>query len=401
VRLVRATPRALAITNCVGSALLAVGLISLAVILELDSSYEPATSLASSLPDLLMALAFAFVGAILTLRRPRNLVGWALALAGAGLLLGGVLGVYAELALLAKPEAGLPGGAVAGAIGSGSWTPLMAGVFLVLLLFPAGRLPSPLWKPVAIAVLAGFAVVWVVIATAPGELEPPLEAFENPLAFTSSPGYVNIIWPIIGICLVCVGLAAISLLLRFRRSRGEERQQFKWLTASACLLLVMLPIQYAFEFSGVAGGVFTIALTGLPVSIGIAVLRYRLYEIDVIVRRTLVYGVATFALAGVYLAVVLLLQEAFASFAGGSDLAIAISTLAAFALFRPVRARVQAVVDRRFYRRKYDAQQTLEDFSARLRDEVKLGTLEAELAATIDATLRPTHVSVWLRGPAA
>jgi hypothetical protein len=240
-------------------------------------------------------------------------------------------------------------------------------------------------------------MVWVIISTSPGQLEPPFEAFENPLAFTSSSGYVAIIWPIIAFCLICVGLATISLLLRFRRSRGEERQQFKWLAASAGLFLVMLPIQYVFEFSGAAGAVFTVVLIGLPVSVGIAVLRYRLYEIDVIVRRTLVYGVATAALAGLYFGIVLALQEVFSSFAGGSDLSVAISTLAVAALFGPARRRVQRVVDRRFYRRRYDAQQTLEGFSARLRDEVDLRALQEELGRIVEDTMQPAHLSLWLR----
>jgi hypothetical protein len=393
----RPAPGTVAVAACIASAVLALSLVALAVILELDSSYEPAESFASNVPDLLMVLAFASVGAILTLKRPRNLVGWALSLAGGGLLLGGVFEVYAELALLAKPEAGLPAGAAAGAISSGAWTPLMAGVFLLLLLFPSGQLPSRRWKPVAIAVLAGFALVWVIISTSPGRLEPPLEAFENPLAFTDSSGYLTIIWPIIAACLVCVGLATISLLLRFRRSRGEERQQFKWLAASAGLFLVMLPIQYLFEFSGTAGAVFTVVLIGLPVSVGVAVLRYRLYEIDVIVRRTLVYGVATAALAGLYFGIVLALQEVFSSAAGGSDLAIAVSTLAAAALFRPVRGRVQALVDRRFFRRKYDVQQTIADFNSRLRDQVELDALSGELQRLVAHTMQPAHVSLWLR----
>jgi hypothetical protein len=392
--------RALAGALCLLAVLVALSLGALVALLELDSSYEPAESLTSSLPDLLMALSFALVGVLLTLKRPGNLVGWALSLAGVGLLLGGVLETYAELALLAKPEAGLPAGAAVGAVSAGAWTPLMAGVFLLLLVFPSGRVSSPRWRPVAMLVLVGFAAVWILISTAPGRLEPPLDAFENPLAVTTGKGYGTAAYPIIAVCLVCLGLAAIDLLLRFRRSRGVERQQFKWLAGSAGLLLVLMPIQYAFEFSGPVGAAFTVALIGLPVSVGIAVLRYRLYEIDVIVRRTLVYGVATAILAGLYFGIVLGLQEVFASFAGGSDLAIAVSTLVVAALFGPARRRVQTAVDRRFYRRRYDAQRTLEVFSARLREQVDLAAVEGELATTVDETMRPAHLSVWLRGPA-
>jgi hypothetical protein len=381
------------------SLLLTLSLGVLVALLELDSSYEPADSLLSSVPDIFMVLAFVLVGGIVTIKRPGNLVGWALSLAGVGLLLGGVLETYAELALLAKPEAGLPAGAAAGAIAGGSWTALMAGVFLLLLLFPEGHAPSPRWPVVARLVLIAFAAVWVIISTAPGQLEPPVEAFENPLAFTSNDGYVTLVFPIIAICLVCVGLAAISLLLRFRRSRGDERQQFKWLAASAGLLLVLMPIQYVFEFSGVAGAVFAVVLFALPVSVGIAILRYRLYEIDRIVNRAVVYGALSALLAGIYFGIVLAMQKVFSSFTGGSDLAIAVSTLAVAALFRPVRRRIQEIVDRRFYRAKYDAQETLEAFNARLRDEIDLDSLSGEIRAVVQETMQPAHVSLWLRGP--
>jgi hypothetical protein len=241
----------------------------------------------------------------------------------------------------------------------------------------------------------------VIISTAPGQLEPPVEAFENPLAFTSNDGYVTLVFPIIAICLVCVGLAAISLLLRFRRSRGDERQQFKWLAASAGLLLVLMPIQYVFEFSGVAGAFFTVVLFALPVSVGIAILRYRLYEIDRIVNRAVVYGALSALLAGIYFGIVLAMQKVFSSFTGGSDLAIAVSTLAVAALFRPVRRRIQEIVDRRFYRAKYDAQETLEAFNARLRDEIDLDSLSGEIRAVVQETMQPAHVSLWLRTPEA
>jgi hypothetical protein len=389
--------RFLARAACAVSALLILAAAALLTVLGLDSSYVPEQSLADSVPDIIMALSFSVVGAILTLKRPDNLVGWALALAGFGQLLGGVLGLYGELALLAKPEAGLPAGAAAARIGQGAWTPLMAGVFLLLVVFPSGRFPSPRWRTIALFVLSGFALVWLLITTSAGTLDPPFEAYENPLAVTDSHGYVVAVFPLIGVCLAFIVVAGVDLLRRFRRSRGEERQQFKWFAASAGFLVLVLPFAGIFNWSGVAGGVFTIALIALPVSVGIAVLRYRLYELDVIVRRTLVYGVVSAALAGLYFAIVLLLQQVFSSFAGGSDLAIAGSTLAVAALFRPVRNRIQALVDRRFFRRKYDTQRTLEAFSARLREEVDLDTLHTELLAVVDETMKPSAVSLWLR----
>lgn len=369
----------------------------LLVILQLDSSYHSDQSLPSNLVDALIPVSFAVVGAIITLKRPDNLVGWALSLSGLAQLVGGVFGTYAELALLAKPEARLPGGAAAGAISGGSWTPIIAGLFLLFLLFPAGRLPSARWRPLVWLVLVGLSVAWFVIATAPGHLDPPLEASENPLAITSGKSYFIATLPIIGLSLAGTAVAGISLLLRFRRSRGQERQQFKWLAASTAVFVLTLPIGALLDFSGPTGAVVAIAMIAVPVSVGIAVLRYRLYEIDVIVRKTLVYGALTAGLGGFYLGIVLALQQVFSSFAGGSDLAIAGSTLAVAALFRPARSRVQAFVDRRFYRGTYDAERTLAAFASRLRDEVDLDALRAELTTVVTETMKPAHVSLWLK----
>jgi hypothetical protein len=396
MRTLRPTSSLLAGAACLAAVFLTLAAGTLIVLLELDSSYESAVSLATTVSDTVMVLAFAAVGVILTLKRPDNLVGWALVLSGVGSLLGGIPGLYAELALLAKPEAGLPAGAAAGAISSGSWTPLIAGVFLLLVVFPAGRIPSARWRVVVTLVLIGFALVWMLIATAQGQLEPPLEAFENPLALADR-SFDVIFWTFNPLVLLCVMAAAIHLLLRFRRSRGDERQQFKWFAASAGLLVVTFPIAGFFEYSDLAGFVLSVALVALPVSVGIAVLRYRLYEIDRIVSRSLVYGSVSAILAGLYFGIVLALQQIFSGFAGGSDLAIAGSTLAVAALFRPARRRFQAFVDRRFYRRRYDAQRTLEGFSTRLRDEIDLDALGGELRGVVQQTMQPAHVSLWLR----
>jgi hypothetical protein len=195
----------------------------------------------------------------------------------------------------------------------------------------------------------------------------------------------------------------VALTVRFRRAGAVERQQLKWMASAG----VFFAVSFAFEafagdtgsslFEEIMGGVSVAALTSIPLAAGFAILRYRLYEIDVIVRRTLVYGVATAALAGLYFGIVLALQEIFSGFAGGSDLAVAVSTLAVAALFGPARRRVQAAVDRRFYRRRYDAQRTLEAFSARLRDEVNLQALREELGRVVQDTVQPAHVSIWLR----
>jgi hypothetical protein len=379
---------------------LALGLILavLVVLVQLDSSFT-SPPLPGKIPDLLTTLAFAVVGAVVTSRRPGNLVGWTLVLAGLALLVEGILITYGQLALLAKPEAGLPAGAAVGAIADGLWTALMSAVLLLLVLFPRGEFSSPRRRRLTWLVLGGFAVTWLGIVTTSRNLDPQLGFGKrpNPLLVTDNVAYQLGVFVVMGCCLVAVGVAAIDLVLRFRRSRGQEREQFKWLAASAALLVVTLPIAAAFNFAGVAGAVFGIAIIALPISVGIAVLRYRLYDIDVIIRRTLVYGALTGALAAAYFGIVLGLQQAFASVAGGSGLAVAGSTLAVAALARPARTRIQALVDRRFYRRRYDAERTLAAFSARLRDEVELDALRHELTGVVAETMQPAHVSQWTR----
>jgi hypothetical protein len=382
-----------------GLALLTVVLGSLLVVLQLDSSFG-SHPLPGKIPDLLTALAFALVGAVLTAKRAGNFVGWALLLAGVALLLEGTLISYGQLSLLAKPEAGLPAGAVVGALATAVWTAIMFAVFLLLVLFPEGRFRSPRWRRLTWLVFGGFALVCFWVTTAPGNLDPALELGKrpNPLGIA----HPDVVWIVVLAtmvgCLVAVVVAAIDLVLRFRRSRGQERQQFKWLAASAALLVAGLPLAAVFNFSGFGDVLFAAAMAALPISVGVAVLCYRLYDIDVIIRRTLVYGVLTAGLAVCYLGTVLVLQHVFASVAGGSNLAIAGSTLVVAALARPARSRVQTAVDHRFYRRKYDAERTLLAFSAHLRDEIELDALRRELTSVVAETMQPAHVSQWVRG---
>jgi hypothetical protein len=202
------------------------------------------------------------------------------------------------------------------------------------------------------------------------------------------------------VLIVGIGGSAASLIVRFRRATGEQRVQIKWLALAGALVAVIFPIAlvgYGVWGEDVSNVAIMLSVLSLPVAAGVAILRYRLYDIDVVINRTIVYGALTVILAGTYLGSVLVLQLLLNGLSGDSGLAVAASTLGVAALFRPARARVQGVVDRRFYRRKYDAGRTLTAFSTRLRDEVDLEALSSELRAVVDDAMQPSHVSLWLR----
>ena len=285
-----------------------------------------------------------------------------------------------------------------------SWTPYVGlgitAAFL-LLLFPDGRLPSRRWRPVA-WLAAGSLVALFLGSFSPGPLGgfDDITSIENPFGIDRAGGFFDSLEGSTGWTLLVVSIlaSASSFVLRLHRARGDERQQLKWFAYAATLLAAgFITLSATDGESWIGAAPLVAGLVALPLAIGIAILRYRLYEIDVIIRRTLVYGAVTAGLAGLYFGIVLALQQVFSSFAGGSDLAVAVSTLAVAALFGPARRRVQHAVDRRFYRRRYDAQRTLETFSARLRDEVDLDALGTELRTVVRDTMQPSDVSLWLR----
>jgi len=234
-----------------------------------------------------------------------------------------------------------------------------------------------------------------------GAMVEPLAGYptlENPFAIDGA--VVDaLFYPCVLAMYVGIFGSVASLVVRYRRAARVQRQQIKWLATAGAILALVLPIDVA--LSGVLGGAAyvatTVAVLGLPVAVGIAILRHRLYDVDVVINRALVYGALTAALAGTYLASVLLLQLVLSAITANNGLAIAGSTLAIAALFQPARRRIQAIVDRRFYRRKYDAARTLERFGAHLRDEVDLGALGDDLRAVVADTMQPAHVSLWLR----
>jgi len=342
-------------------------------------------------------LAFALVGALVASRLPGNAIGWICLAIGLALSLGGMADEYSVYAQATRPGL-LPGGEYAAWLQNWAWIPAVGlmGTFTILL-FPTGRLPTHRWR--AVAWLSGAVLLLASLSEAfsPGKLaEAP--NVTNPFGIESARGALELVntgsFLLLPLCFV---LSAFSMVLRFRRSAGVERQQLKWFTTAAVLLGACFPFVFVVPW-GVAEDLVTLLFAGLPIAIGIAILRYRLYDIDVLVNRALVYGSLTVLLAATYVGGVVGLQYVFRALTGqGSTLAVVASTLVIAALFNPLRRRVQAFVDRRFYRKKYDAAKTLEDFNARLREETDLDALSSDVVGVARRTMQPAHVSLWLR----
>jgi hypothetical protein len=347
----------------------------------------------------LFAVGFGGAGAVLTWRRPGHPIGWILAAEG---LVEAVDFTAFEYGLAAGAGHGLPGGAYAG------WLQLWIFVLEVVLiavylflLFPDGRLPGPHWRAVC-WVAGGSALLAIAgLAFAPGSERPNLPALRNPFGVGPSAAWFGM--AVLGLAgiLVCVVLAAWSLVARSRRGSVVERQQIKWLAYSGCLVALALVPAVALSLTPgtparIAAGAALAAVLTVPAAVGVAVLRYRLYDIDRIVSRTLAYAIVTGLLVGVYAGLVLLATEVFQFH---STVAVAAATLAAAALFAPVRQRVQRAVDRRFNRARYDAEITVAGFAARLKDAVDLDAVRADLASVVLTTLEPAYVWVWTSKP--
>jgi len=354
--------------------------------------------------------AFATVGAFVIWRRPGNEIGWVFLALGAAVAVRVAAAQYGEYALLVRPGS-LPGGRLAVSLGEAVSTPMFALLGLALLLFPDGRLPSRRWRKL-LWILGAAAVVGAIgNGLMPGQFAEAesFKGFSNPLGVGSDPEPFEALSGL-GWLLVTTGVFACGLAMvrRMRRAHGIERLQLKWIAFAASLFAVgFLVISITF-FAGLSGtiidplrtGVLGLGFCTIPIAAGIAIMRYRLYDIDVVINRTLVYGALTATLAGVYVGSVLLLQLLLSGLTKDSGLAVAASTLAVAALFRPARARIQGAVDRRFFRRKYDATRTLERFGAHLREEVDLDALGSALRGVVMDTMQPASVSLWLRAPA-
>jgi hypothetical protein len=376
--------------------LLATWTASVAVLVTLSAvngTFRP-DALTDSVPLLLAFASFMVVGALIVGHRPENAVGWILA----AIALLAVLGALAEEYATFASARHLPGPVLAAWFASWAWYPTITLVLLFTpLLFPDGRPPSPRWRPLAWLAGATTAAFTVLAAVQP-TLELGAGRVANPIgvAAVGDPEQSMAGQLLVDLIGVLVVAAVASLVVRFRRSRGEERLQLKWFTYACALLpLVVLSDQLPDALGNL---LFAAVVSCLPVAAGVAILRYRLYEIDRLINRTLVYGLLSALLAGIYAALVL----AGGLLSGGlggqpPSWAVAAATLAVAALFQPARRRIQQVVDRRFDRRRYDAAQTVDAFSGRLREELDLDALAAELLAVVEQTVQPTRASLWLR----
>jgi len=339
-------------------------------------------------------LGYATVGLVLGLRRPANPIGWLYAASGLVWALIIPFEPWLNTLLLSHRPLALAG-QVAVEFRETGWAPAIAlGVTLPFLLLPDGRLRSPRWRLVVATTVAGVTLLMIGGSLAPGQLTNGPIPIDKPFGLPGLAGRIAAAAVVTGLVLYALSLPAalVCVVLRFRASRGTERQQLRWVAAGAALAVLLL---LALPGGALLPGFLTaVAVLAVPVSVAVAVLRYRLWDLDRLVSRTVTYLLVTALLVLPYL---LILPAAARLAEGAGSLAVAAATLTVAALFQPLRRRVQDLVDRRFNRRRYDAARTVAGFAARLREQVDLDALEAELLAVVDQTVAPTRASLWLR----
>jgi hypothetical protein len=351
-------------------------------------------------------VVFAIVAALIVSRQPRNTIGWLLMVPVGLYAVGGPIENYIGHVAPSTPTPTVPLLLMLW-FNSWNWLLLIFPLLYIPLLFPNGRPPTPRWRWVSVAAIA-WATLFVLLATLSRQLNTnttPDNVFDNPIGVLGKDTVQQLVgaW-IVGLVALVVA-CAVALFVRYRRANDTEREQIKWLLYACAVFLVVFVGGFVSGLGGAAGlggyiwGIFFgLSVITLPAAIGIAILRYRLYDIDLLINRTLVYGSLTVALVALYFGGVAALQRVFVAFTSQqSTLAVVASTLAIAALFNPLRRRVQGFVDRRFYRRKYDARKTLDAFSTKLRDETDLQALNAALVGVVRQTMQPAHVTVWLR----
>ena len=379
---------------------LSIALVGLGLLFHVLNLSEPSVPIFGHwVESTLLGMGFATIGAIIASRRTHNPIGWLLC--AAGLVFGAAMfaSEYAIYPLLVAPGS-LPAAETV-VLGNPLWVLGFNLLVLMLILFPTGKLPSGRWRWIVYLYMALACVEVVAMLFLPGPLEG-LDLIENPLGIEDSPIGRK---PVQALVFTGGLVASGALILRLRKGSWVERQQIKWLAYAAVAstggsILTYTPPEAigARWVTGVGYVLLELGVIGIPISIGIAILRYRLYEIDTLINRTLVYGALTAILAALYFSGIVVLQRVFVALTGEqSTLAVVASTLLIAALFNPLRRRIQGFIDRRFYRHKYDARKTLETFSAKLRDETDLDALSGDLVGMVRETMQPAHVSLWLR----
>jgi hypothetical protein len=349
--------------------------------------------------DTLLAVGYSTVGAVAASHRPSNPVGWVLCSIGLSWGVAHFTSEYATYALLAAPGS-LPAAEAAAWIYSWLWVPALGFIVFLPLLFPTGRLPSPRWRP-----FAWFSVLLVVAGTIMAAFSPGPGvglSIRNPFGTERLPDLNE---QLQALMFALIFVASASLVWRLRHARGVERQQIKWVAYAGALgggaslptytVLEAVDLRWLHMIGYVPA---LVGIVGVPTAVGIAMMRYRLYGIDILINRTLVYGTLTAMLVALYFSGIVVSQRIFVLFTGEkSTLAVVASTLFIAALFTPLRRTIQSFIDRRFYRRKYDARKTLEAFSARLRNQTDLDALSDELVGVVRETMQPARVTLWLR----
>ena len=360
-------------------------------------------TLAELVANVLVFITMATIGAVIASRRPQNLIGWlVLFFPVIGVIAVGTE-VYARYATQVEPGA-LPGGEIAWLLANSMWAMAYGLLPFMTLLFPSGTLLSPRWRWVAWGLVAAFGALIAADSLSP-ELDSGISPVASPLAIASAAPIMDAVFTIAAFTIAMLWAAAgVSLVVRLVRSSGVERQQMKWFVYTASIFALFMAAIIAVDLIGYAvpspweAYLVTGSILFLALGLAMGILQYRLYDIDLVINRTLVYGSLTALLGGIYVGGVIGLQATFRATTGegGGEMAIVISTLAIAALFMPLRRRVQVLIERRFYRRRYNAAQTVAAFSARMRDEVDVDRLTAELVGVVEQTMQPAHASLWL-----